>query len=425
MDNDKRRSLVLFTKTFPYGTGENFLEAEIEIASEFYKDILILACQVNDLSKKRNIPQNVKVVPIAACSRKKISILSLAPRIVLNPEVKTEQRNAIGIARKLFCLYFFRKVEYLESNSYLSLKNFLEGKKECIFYSYWFFDLVYLALRMKNRFNNICKIYCVSRAHGYDLYEERNRFNYIPFRNPVLKQIEKVFTCSADGMYYMQKRYPEYKDKFEISYLGTRDKGLEKINLDRKEMVIVTCSNLIPLKRIERLPKVVSQLEEKGYIIKWICFGEGSQRRKIEKYVQKYVKKSKVVFKGYIENKKILEFYQKEEVDVFINLSTSEGLPVSIMEAMSFGIPAIATNVGGTSEIVKNNLTGILLERDFTDQQLVDAIIKMCTSSVKWRKKMRENCRCFWEVHFNNITNYEDFYKNLLVLGNNDVICNK
>ena len=66
-------------------------------------------------------------------------------------------------------------------------------------------------------------------------------------------------------------------------------------------------------------------------------------------------------FLGNVDNKKIADIYRKEDVDFFINMSDSEGIPVSIMEAFSSGIPAIARNVGGISEIV-NNTNGFLLE---------------------------------------------------------------
>ena len=48
----------------------------------------------------------------------------------------------------------------------------------------------------------------------------------------------------------------------------------------------------------------------------------------------------------------MLDYYKNNIIDIFINLSASEGIPVSIMDAISFGIPCIATNVGGTGEIV-------------------------------------------------------------------------
>lgn len=49
---------------------------------------------------------------------------------------------------------------------------------------------------------------------------------------------------------------------------------------------------------------------------------------------------------GYIANKDLLDWYKTNKPSIFINVSSSEGVPVSIMESMSCGIPTIATDVG-------------------------------------------------------------------------------
>ncbi|MDD0858820.1 glycosyltransferase [Arthrobacter alpinus] len=59
-----------------------------------------------------------------------------------------------------------------------------------------------------------------------------------------------------------------------------------------------------------------------------------------------------IELKGAVANDEVLNFYRNHEISVFINVSTSEGVPVSIMEAISFDIPVVATSVGGTPEIV-------------------------------------------------------------------------
>ncbi len=62
-----------------------------------------------------------------------------------------------------------------------------------------------------------------------------------------------------------------------------------------------------------------------------------------------------------MSNDKILDVYEQFDVDFFINLSDSEWIPVTIMEAMPMGIPVIDRNVGGISEIV-NKSNGLLLD---------------------------------------------------------------
>ena len=78
-------------------------------------------------------------------------------------------------------------------------------------------------------------------------------------------------------------------------------------------------------------------------------------------------------FLGRISNLELFSYYKDNYIDLFMNLSSSEGIPVSIMEAMSFGIPVIATNVGGTAEIV-NIDNGYLLSPNPLLEEVAEAI---------------------------------------------------
>jgi glycosyltransferase involved in cell wall biosynthesis len=123
---------------------------------------------------------------------------------------------------------------------------------------------------------------------------------------------------------------------------------------------IVSCSNLIPLKRVHLIIEALSLLQSER--IHWVHFGDGPEENNLKDLVhQKLLGNISFEFKGRVENKEVLNFYNTNKPHLFINVSSSEGIPVSVMEAMSFGIPCIATNVGGNSEIVKNNINGALL----------------------------------------------------------------
>ena len=56
---------------------------------------------------------------------------------------------------------------------------------------------------------------------------------------------------------------------------------------------------------------------------------------------------------GAMDNRALMEYYSREPVSCLVNVSSSEGLPVSLMEAASFGFPALATAVGGTPEALR------------------------------------------------------------------------
>ena len=79
-------------------------------------------------------------------------------------------------------------------------------------------------------------------------------------------------------------------------------------------------------------------------------------------------------FAGALPNDALLGEYAAKHFDVFVNVSSSEGLPLSIMEACGFGIPVIATDVGGTHEIVSDGVNGFLLPSDCGPEDVAAAI---------------------------------------------------
>jgi glycosyltransferase involved in cell wall biosynthesis len=90
-----------------------------------------------------------------------------------------------------------------------------------------------------------------------------------------------------------------------------------------------------------------------------------------------------------------------------------EGVPVSIMESLMHGIPCIATNVGGTSEMIENDSNGYLVDCNFHPVDVAKKILALSTNETKWNslsKKAREK----YLSHFNSKKNYEDFYQALI-----------
>ncbi len=110
-----------------------------------------------------------------------------------------------------------------------------------------------------------------------------------------------------------------------------------------------------------------------------------------------------------------MNWYSENPAHLFMNLSKSEGIPVSIMEACSYGIPAVATDVGGTSELISNK-TGWLINREFTIEGIVkvleDALLNH-TVRIQKSTNAREVCLS----NFNSDKNYPDFVQALKELA--------
>ena len=111
----------------------------------------------------------------------------------------------------------------------------------------------------------------------------------------------------------------------------------------------------------------------------------------------------------------MLEFYANHHVDLFMLTSTYEGIPMAVMEAQSFGIPVMATNVGGINEVV-NDTNGFLLDKNFDAKEAAEKVRNYFFASAESKKSYRENAFNNWRKNFNASVNYPDFIEQVLSL---------
>ena len=252
------------------------------------------------------------------------------------------------------------------------------------------------------------------RAHGYDLYEERNISNYIPMRSVLLNEVDYVFPCSEYGVKYIKNKYRIGKAQVDVRYLGTKDHGEKEFSSGKEPLSILSCSNVLKVKRIDKIIDALSLM--KDIPIEWTHFGDGELMDEIREYAkEKLGSNVKVSFAGNIANTELMKRYAAKDFYVLLNVSSSEGLPVSVMEAMSFGIPCIATDVGGTGEIVKND-HGTLISKDATAGDIEEAIRAVYNMNENDYQTLRHKARRYWENHFDSNNNYHDFLEELISL---------
>lgn len=317
-------------------------------------------------------------------------------------------------ARKLL---FYSASTAIDSKKITELlkENGIASKDKFLLYSYRMNTGSLTIIKVRKHFSNAK---CIARAHGVDLYEYRHDKNYLPLRRKILKELAALYCISADGKNYVD-RYRYEHCKIEVSRLGTADFGIEKDdasdNLNHKP-TIVSCSRISPEKRVEKIIDALALIDEQ---IQWVHIGDGDGYDALKQYAyEKLGVKPNVSFDivGNMENSEVSRFYGSHYIDGFINVSSVEGIPVSIMEACSFGIPIIATNVGGTGEIVKDKYNGYLLPADFEGELLASKILSVIHNEAD-ACRMRENARKKWEEDFNEERNYELFSEKLSLLS--------
>ena len=254
------------------------------------------------------------------------------------------------------------------------VKHFSKDEDDIIFYSYWLAAGSYALARLKKKGY---KFRAIARAHGGDAFLNRG---YQSFRDIIYKHLDEIHFVSDAGrqQFYQKVKLPEDSIRANLytSRLGTEKPReiLNPCNNSSEFFHIATCSSIIPLKRLDLLVDALKTFSD--YKIKWTHFGDGYLRESIQQLTDEKLDKYniKVEFMGQVTNSVIHEFYEGTHVDVFINASDYEGIPVSIMEAISYGIPVIARDVGGNNEIVYNKINGILLPTMIGSPELANAI---------------------------------------------------
>lgn len=414
-----KSTLILFTNIFPYGKGETFIETEIEYLSKKFNKIIIIPSAVYKNSKiTRKLPNNCIVEPIYINSLKYQQIIHLLKGIKYlysNADEWTiaKQYTEISIPKKVYYSYSMSlaKSNYRDVLKILNKYDFKNNK--LFFYSYWLNYMAYVSVKLRQNIYKKSAVFC--RAHGGDLYDERQFLEFPPLKAYSIENIDKVFACSENGKLYLQDKFFNYKEKISTARLGTNNYGAS--NFDKREMfTIISCSNLINLKRIDLIIQALSLL---NFPIKWVHFGDGILKNDLINLAKSKLNSNiEYTFLGYVENKKVMEFYKNNHASLFLNVSSDEGVPVSIMEAISFGIPVIATNVGGTSEIV-NNLNGHLLNKDFDIKELAENISKFYNMHDEEYLEYRGHARRTWETNYDSDINYLKYVNEISVLNNN------
>lgn len=406
-----KRTLVLLTKTYPFGKGEQYITAELPALSQAFEKIVIYPNDYysNSSTHDKALPANVEVlnfntVLAHGSPRSFLDYLYLL-RMTLGEFFATDDKT-----------YFFKNFKWSLVNFWTQLKlanHFVVYMKEqgithsnTIFYSYWFHKSAIFLSVLKNKGHINAYI---SRAHSVDLYH--NDWGIInddcmvpPFKMFKLKYVTKLCPVSEHGYLYLKKKFPVHTNAFDRKYLGVQA-PLQLHKEPSEAFHIITCSGFDYNKRVHKLAEALMHIRKP---VRWTHFGTGEMEQQVVELVKQFPANIHADFKGQQPNNKVKNFYATHQVDLFVNLSIVEGLPVSIMEAMSCGIPALATAVYGTPEAVIEGKTGFLISPDFSVEQLAQKI-GYCIDHRNELAQMGENARCLYFDIFSAEKNYTEF----------------
>lgn len=284
-----------------------------------------------------------------------------------------------------------------------------------IFYTYWYTEATYALQSLKH----ISNIKLVTRTHRFDLYEDATLENYMPLRRQFTANINRVFTITDSAIDYFSTTYGYSKEKIITSRLGVIDRKIISKPSLPNVFHIVSCSAIRPVKRLDIIIDVVEKLceDNKNISFIWTHMGDGPLHQKIEEYATLRLSKiSNIQYHllGALSNEDVYKYYKNQNVDVFLNASESEGVPVSIMEAMSCHIPIIAPDVGGIKDVVVDGYNGILLSKECLIEEIV-----ACFEDINLfkEKNIRDNSYKIFLEKYNAQKNYEEFIRDIIKTG--------
>lgn len=414
------RVIVILTNNYPYKFGEPFFETEAQWWGAKGEDSEVwLFPSESDEVDARDVPGNLKVY--AKWSRTpawRRFLLGLwnAPFHLLSSELKVMARKKV-LSHKSVLGFFTSCIK--TGYHYYTLKQFVKDNGGIsTVYCYWNNERSYAATLLKA---DEAVDQVVSRIHGYDLFEELRFGQYMPLKTSLIHRFDEIYPLSTQAANYLQSVYGADPEKLLVSALGVEvpDNTWKKGIKDRQHFSLLSVSNCVPVKRIERIIDgiaIAAKCEPNNNFI-WTHIGGGPLLSKLECHAYTQLSSFpnvKFEFLGKISNLEVRDFYSENAIDLFLNSSDSEGVPVAIMEAMSFGIPVIAPDVGSVSELVCDE-TGWLISPYNTAEMLGKCIIK--ATRFQGFERKREQARVRIEALFNADYNYPRFVEHVMSIG--------
>ncbi|MDD2213145.1 MAG: glycosyltransferase [Oscillospiraceae bacterium] len=432
-----QRLLIILTMVYPNSWKDRFVEDELPYLDTQFDRILV--CPVNAVGREPDhgrYPGRVKILTtnrrgrVAARGRD----ICYAGFSAFNqrPDQQAERRRlGNSLKKRLFLAYFDGRCAQACHDLKPAILAASATASSVTLYSYWLTaaarTAMLLADVLSSRYPRL-KINLYSRGHGYDVYEYANSLNYLPYRQALLARFAGIFVCSQNGVDYMKS---QYKDKYDLShiYLGRlaipdplTQAAVRAASLPpalavlaqpaelQPDLTIVTCSRAESEKRLNLLLAALVLLQQQSSLrLTWVHLGAGPLLDSLRAAATSLSPQIQTAFPGAIRHDVLLKYYLAQKPDLFINVSEREGVPVSIMEALACAIPAFATSVGGTPELVRAGQGGWLWPADVTAARIAQDLIAYAGRSLTQRRQDRQLARRRWQ----NFASTDQYYPEL------------
>jgi glycosyltransferase involved in cell wall biosynthesis len=184
------------------------------------------------------------------------------------------------------------------------------------------------------------------------------------FKYALIGLCSRHVACVSEAILKKAKRRVFVGSKLQTVYNGicfmnrSPSSFRKEMNIPDDCLLIGNVGNLYPVKGQEVLLKSFARIHERYDRTALVIVGRGAEEHSLKRWVRKLgIPQEKVIFTGFRNDVQNI----MNSFDLYVQSSLSEGHPVALIEAMSLGVPVIATNVGGTSEVTMGGKYGLLV----------------------------------------------------------------
>jgi colanic acid/amylovoran biosynthesis glycosyltransferase len=385
--------IIMFTSSYPYSNFFEWKAFELSVFLKKFDQVYVAPLYQLQQDVESDLPEGVKVLPPVVPFGAKRAILPVRMARLISPNLLNhlkfcEQTDKIRNILRFFSAssdvdMILRSVSWCESVAPL-----LSASKLYFFWGREYATVLpYLPREQQAQ--------SLVRMHRWDLYPDLEG-GYIPYQQRIVESARIIAPVSEHGTSLLKRLFPSHAARIRCMRLGTKLRG-ESRPSDDQVLRIVSCAYARPVKRLHLIAQALGYMTQP---VIWTHLGDGTELDHLRDLCRSLPAGVKARLLGRVDKSDIAKFYEENPCDVFVNTSSSEGVPVSIMEAMGAGIPVLATDVGGNSEIVGSDV-GELLPADLQPQTLADALNRFNSLEPEKKLALRRNCRALIEKNYN------------------------
>ncbi len=344
--------ILYLTSQFPFGRAEAFLAAEVEALVNLGADVRIVAVR----PQQRRAQFQTGTQTVALRLRSAGTLADVFRTLVRQP------RKSADIALAM-CRARYRPAAKLKNLAMLpkglALAEYIRRERVTRVHAHWLTTPSTVAFIGAH----IADVPWSISAHNFDLFAD----NWIAGK---LAAASAVRVISQRGAQELRELMPPHvRDRIHVIHLGVRTPPAHtaKIRPSLGPVRIYAVGSLTPFKGHRYLVDAVAVLRDAGIALTCSIAGEGPLRNELQLQIDRLNLRGFVELRGFVAHDRLVQELRSGAFDVMVHPSTEhgrlhEGIPVSLMEAMAFGVPCVSTRTGSIPELIDASC-GIVVEQ--------------------------------------------------------------